>query len=271
MSRGFHEELVVTAVSAARLAGDVIMKNLGKLSAGDITMKKAFDFVTTVDRWSEAVIMETIRNRYPSHRFLTEESLRQEGEKGYRWIIDPLDGTTNYIHGFPVFSVSIALQHEGGIILGVVFDPLREELFHAQKGGGSFLNNRPVTVSAVADMDRSLVATGFPFRLKEMTDHYLSAFRGVFDQVSDIRRAGSAALDLAYIASGRCDGFFELNLSPWDIAAGSLLITEAGGVVSDFGGGSRYLTSGNVVAGNRDIQPRLLEIVKGVFRGSVDA
>jgi myo-inositol-1(or 4)-monophosphatase len=269
MNDSLSSDFLKTAVSAARLAGDIILKNLGRLSTSDIQTKQAFDFVTKVDRWSEAVIMHAIREKFPSHRFLTEESLKQEEMDSYRWIIDPLDGTTNYIHGYPMFSVSIALEYKREIIIGVVFDPLKDELFHAVRGKGSFLNNRQITVSEIRLLERSLIATGFPFRSKEMIDLYLSAFREIFSGVSDIRRAGSAAIDIAYVAAGRFEGFFELKLSPWDIAAGSLLITEAGGLITDFGGGSDYLSTGNVVAGNAFIQPEILEKIRNVFSGTV--
>ena len=264
------QEFLKTAVSAARLAGDIIIKNLGHLSREDIQNKQAFDFVTKVDRWSEAVIMQTIREKFPSHRFLTEETLKQEDTGDYRWIIDPLDGTTNYIHGYPVFSVSIALEYKSEMIIGVVFDPLKDELFHAVRGTGAFLNNQKISASETNLLEKSLVATGFPFRAKEMIDLYLKAFRGIFDGVSDIRRAGSAAIDLSYVAAGRVEGFFELKLSPWDIAAGSLLIREAGGIITDFGGGSDYLSTGNVVAGNKYVQPEILKKIKDVFRGTVE-
>lgn len=266
LSMGFLK----TAVSSARLAGDIIIKNLGHLSKEDIQAKQAFDFVTKVDRWSEAVIMQTIREKFPSHRFLTEETLKQQDTGDYRWIIDPLDGTTNYIHSYPMFSVSIALEFNSEVVLGVVFDPVRDELFHAVKGGGSFLNNRKIKVSGVTSPGKSLIATGFPFRAKEMIDHYLRAFKEIFREVSDIRRAGSAAIDLAYIAAGRFEGFFELALSPWDVAAGSILITEAGGLISDFGGREDYLSTGNIVAGNKSIQPQILESIRRVFEGIVD-
>lgn len=270
MVDNLSDQFLKTAVSAARLAGDIIMKNLGRLSGEDIQNKQAFDFVTKVDRWSEAVIMQTIREKFPSHRFLTEETLKQEDTGGYRWIIDPLDGTTNYIHGYPMFSVSIALEYEREIVAGVVFNPMSDELFHAVKGNGAFLNNRQINVSKTDLLEKSLIATGFPFRAKEMIDLYLKAFREIFEEVSDIRRAGSAAIDLAFVAAGRFEGFFELKLSPWDIAAGSLLITEAGGMITDFGGGSGYLSTGNVVAGNKDVHPQILKKVKNVFRGKAD-
>ncbi len=270
INRDFLDSLLRTAVSAARLAGDIIVKNLGHLSQGDIQTKQAFDFVTKVDKWSEAVILQTIREKFPTHTFLAEETLKQEDRDSYRWIIDPLDGTTNYIHGYPMFSVSIALKYRGEVIVGVVFDPLRDELFHAVKGSGSFLNNKKISVSGVTALGRSLVATGFPFRKKELVDLYLQAFKSVFHEVSDIRRAGSAAIDLAYVAAGRLEGFFELKLGPWDVAAGSLLIEEAGGCVTDFGGGGEYLSTGNVVAGNMDVHGELLEIIRRIFRGVIE-
>lgn len=264
------KEFLLTAVTAARLSGDIILRNLGQLLTSDVQTKQTFDFVTRVDRWSEAVIMQTIREKFPHHLFLSEETLKQEANGSYRWIIDPLDGTTNYIHSYPMFSVSIALEYQNEIILCVVFDPLRDELFHAVKGGGSFLNNRRICVSDITLAEKSLIATGFPFKKKEMIDLYLDAFRKIFKQVSDIRRAGSAALDLAYIAAGRLEGFFELNLSPWDIAAGSLLITEAGGIITDFGGGNEYLSTGNVVAGNNKMHAGILDIIKQVFQGVIE-
>ena len=263
-------DFLMTAVTAARLAGDVILRNLGALSPGDIETKQACDFVTTVDRWSEAVLVSTIREKFPYHLFLSEETVREEASGSYRWIIDPLDGTTNFIHGFPVFSVSVALEYNGEIILGVVFDPLRDELFHALKDGGAFLNNTAITVSAAGMLEKSLIATGFPFRKKEIIGLYLEAFKNIFEKVSDIRRAGSAAIDLAYIAAGRTEGFFELNLSPWDSAAGSLLISEAGGLITDFAGGTQYLVTGNIVAGNKKIHAALLKMIQQVFQQEVE-
>jgi len=270
MDNNLSNSLLKTAVSAARLAGDIILKNLGQLSPGDIQTKQAFDFVTKVDRWSEAVIVKMIKEKFPHHLFFSEETLRQKGNGNYRWIIDPLDGTTNFIHGYPMFSVSIALEYQNRIVLGVVFDPLRDELFHAVQGSGTFLNNNKIQVSETGMPEKSLIATGFPFRKKEMADKYLEAFRKVFERVSDIRRAGSAAIDLAYIAAGRVEGFFELNLSPWDIAAGSLLITEAGGRITDFAGGEQYLDTGNIVAGNTHIHFEILKIIRQVFQGEVE-
>lgn len=254
------------AVEAARRAAGVIIGNLGSISQDDIDLKQTSDFVTRVDRASEEVIIETIRGYFPGHSFLAEESLREDDPTGYRWIIDPLDGTTNYIHRYPVFSVSIALQQKGKLIIGVILDPTRNELFTAEEGGGAFLNGKPLRVSTAVALADSLIATGFPFRKREMIDLYLKLFKNIFKRVSDLRRAGSAALDLAYLACGRCDGFFEIGLSPWDIAAGSLLVREAGGVVTDFGGGPDYLTTGNIVAGTPTIHKEILQHVRRIFR-----
>ena len=257
------------AVKAAKLAGQIIVEHLGKISKKDIDLKRASDFVTIADKESEKVIIDTIKKHFPDHLFLAEESLKECGKGTYRWIIDPLDGTTNYIHGYPVFSISIALEYDGEIVTGVIFDPLRNELFWTEKGAGAYLNCLPVEISKV-NIGESLVTTGFPFRSKEMIDTYMKLFKNVFLKVSDLRRAGSAALDLAYLACGRCDGFFELGLSPWDIAAGSLLIKEAGGIVTDFGGGNDYIWTGNIVAGNPVVHEEILREVKSVFKGILD-
>ncbi len=264
-SDGFLE----IAVKAVKLAGQIVVEHLGKISQKDIDIKQASDFVTVVDRESEKIIINTIRESFPDHLFLAEESLKECGKGTYRWIIDPLDGTTNYIHGYPVFSISIALEYDGEIIIGIIFDPLRNELFWTEKGSGAYLNCLPIETSQV-NISESLITTGFPFRNKEIIDRYLQLFKNIFLKVSDLRRAGSAALDLAYLACGRCDGFFELGLSPWDIAAGSLLIKEAGGIVTDFGRGNDYIWTGNIVAGNPKVHQEILEEVKKVFEGVID-
>jgi myo-inositol-1(or 4)-monophosphatase len=263
-------EFLGIAVRAARLAGKVILANLGKISKGDIRLKKASDFVTRVDNESEHIIISTIKEQFPDHRILAEETLKEIETDRYRWVIDPLDGTTNFIHGYPVFSVSIALEYGKEIILGVIFDPLRRELFTAQKGKGAFLNDFPVKMSGVCDLKECLVTTGFPFRRKEFIDLYLKLFKNIFRKVSDLRRAGSAALDLAYIACGRCEGFFEIGLSPWDMAAGEIMIKEAGAVVTDFGGGEYFLSTGNIVAGVPAVQIELLKEIRTVFGGILD-
>jgi myo-inositol-1(or 4)-monophosphatase len=258
------------AVRAAHLAGKQILNNLGKISRKDINEKIASDFVTRVDRESEQIIIDTIKGAFPDHHFLAEESFQEAETDAFRWIIDPLDGTTNYIHQFPVFSLSIALEYRKEIILGIVYDPLREELFTAEKGNGAFLNKSQIRVSTIHDFKDCLIATGFPFRSKEFIDVYLTLFKNVFQKTSDLRRAGSAALDLSYLACGRCEGFFEIGLNPWDIAAGDILIREAGGVVTDFGGGNEYLFTGNIVAGNHAVHKQLLKETKHVFKGIID-
>ena len=258
------------AVEAARCAGRIVLDNLGSISKEDISVKQASDFVTRVDRESEQGIIAIIRRNFPDHSFLAEESERDMETDGYRWIIDPLDGTTNYIHGYPAFSVSIALEYRREIQLGVILDPLRDELFSAEKGRGAFLNGERVQVSRVDNSGEALIATGFPFRRREMTDRYLVLFRNIFQRVSDLRRAGSAALDLAYLSCGRCEGFFEIGLSPWDMAAGSILIQEAGGIVTSFGGGAEFLHTGDIVAGNRALHGMLLGEVRKVFSANKD-
>ncbi|MBM4128679.1 MAG: inositol monophosphatase [Nitrospira sp.] len=270
MSISKRKEFLDTAVRAARLAGETVLDQLGKISKRDIDLKQASDFVTSVDRQSEKLIITSIKERFPDHHILAEESIKESAGEAYRWIIDPLDGTTNFIHGYPVFSVSIALERREEIILGVTFDPLRNEIFSCEKGEGAFLNGNKIKVSEISNVKNSLITTGFPFRNKVLIDSYLRLFKNLFLRVSDMRRAGSAALDLAYLACGRCDGFFEIGLSPWDIAAGSLLIEEAGGVISDFSGGSGYLWTGNIVAGNQIVHNEILKEVKKIFGGIID-
>ena len=255
-----------TAIRAAQLAGQIILDNFGKISKKDIDQKIASDFVTRVDTESEQIIIKTIKDEFPDHHFLAEESLKEAETDAYRWIIDPLDGTTNYIHQYPFFSLSIALEYKKEIISGVVYDPLREELFTAEKGKGAFLNNSRIRVSTKHSFKECLFTTGFPFRSKEFIDVYLELFKSVFQKISDLRRAGSAALDLSYLACGRCEGFFEIGLSPWDIAAGDILIREAGGVVTDFGGGNEHLLTGNIAAGNPAVHKQLLREVQQVFK-----
>jgi myo-inositol-1(or 4)-monophosphatase len=258
------------AVESAQKAGRLIRDNRGTLLLGDIAAKQAFDFVTRVDTESEALILNTIRKRFPDHHFLAEESLHEVETDDFRWIVDPLDGTTNYIHGFPFSAVSIALQYKREIIVGVIYDPFTNELFTAVKGEGAFLNDEKISVSSVSQMANALIATGFPFKRKDLIEHYLTLFKNIFLGVSDIRRAGSAALDLAYIACGRFDGFFEIGLGPWDCAAGSLMIKESGGVITTFGGGEDFLSTGNIIAGNALIHAVLQDKVHEVFAGILD-
>ena len=261
--------ILETAIAAARLGGMILMERLNDLESKQVQRKQEFDFVTQIDHRSEEAILKLIRERHPGHSVLAEESGGCKEEQDYLWIIDPLDGTKNYIHGFPFFAISIALQFENELRVGVVFDPVRDELFHAQKGKGAFLNDDPIKVSETADFSECLLATGFPFRDKNLTEPYLEAFKELFYQVSDFRRAGAAAIDLAYVACGRLDGFWELRLNSWDIAAGILLIEEAGGKVTDIWRGDTHLKTGHIVASNGLIHERITEATRNKFKDSM--
>ena len=249
------------AVRAARNAGNIIVRAMEHIERLNITEKSENDFVTEVDKAAEKEIIRTIHNAYPSHAILAEESGVQ-GESDFQWIIDPLDGTTNYLHGFPQFAVSIALKNKQTIEQAVVYDPLRQELFTASRGRGAHLNDRRIRVTTRRNLDGALLGTGFPFKQQQDLDTYLATFKALFPMTAGIRRAGSAALDLAYVAAGRLDGFWELGLSPWDMAAGALLLEEAGGFISDFAGNQNFMESGNVVAGNPKIQKLMLELIQ---------
>lgn len=262
-------EMGLIAIQAAREAGALLMEYLGKLSRAEIETKEASDFVTKVDKQSEQRIIDALRRHFPDHKFYAEETIRQD-IGGYRWIIDPLDGTTNYIHGVPIFSVSIGLEYNGRLILGVVYDPTRDELFYAEENNGAFLNDKPIRVSDIQLCERALLATGYPFRLKEYIDLYQESFKQLFAHVSGIRRAGSAAIDLCYIACGRYDGFWELGLHAWDIAAAHVILEEAGGKITDFAGGASVLLTGNTVASNKHLHADLLHIIQKVFAGVID-
>ncbi|KAF3982347.1 MAG: inositol monophosphatase [Methylococcales symbiont of Hymedesmia sp. n. MRB-2018] len=249
------------AVRAARNAGDLIQRSSEDLGRLTISKKSHNDFVSEVDYIAEAEIIQVIKNAYPEHSILAEESGEHVGNE-YTWVIDPLDGTTNYLHGYPQYAVSIALKHKGKIEIGVVYDPLRDELFTAEKGGGAMLNNRRIRVSKQSDMNAALIGTGFPFKFPQHLDAYLAMFKTLTHQVAGIRRAGSAALDLAYLAAGRLDGFWEIGLKEWDMAAGILLVQEAGGVVTDFSFNEHYLQTGNIVTGNMKIQQALYKAIE---------
>lgn len=255
------------AVRAARRAGDLVARQLKQLDAIEVVEKERNEFVTAVDHMAEQAIVELILDHFPDHAILAEEGGRQ-GQHDYEWIIDPLDGTTNFIHGFPVFSVSIAVAHQGQIEHGVVYDPLRQEVFSASRGGGAQLDGRRIRVSRCTHLRQSLIATGFPYRMAEQNiDSYLGMLRSVILETSGVRRPGSAALDLCYVAAGRVDGFWELGLKIWDIAAGALMIREAGGRISDFQGGDGYLKSGHVVAGNPRVYSALSKLLAPHTRG----
>ncbi|MEY6430928.1 inositol monophosphatase family protein [Thioalkalicoccus limnaeus] len=253
------------ATRAARQAGRVLMRYYERTEQLTIHDKGRHDFVTEVDRAAELTIVKELRSKFPQHAILAEESGRQ-GDSEFVWIIDPLDGTTNYLHGFPQFAVSIGLECRGKLELGVVYDPLSEELFTAARGQGAHLNDRRIRVAKRPSLDGALIGTGFPFREHRHTDRYLGMLKTVMQEAAGIRRAGSAALDLAYVAAGRLDGFWEIGLAPWDLAAGAVLITEAGGLVSDLTGGRDYLDSGNLVAAN----PRLHQVLVDRLRPSLE-
>jgi len=250
------------AVRAARRAGNHVARAVDDVDRLDIVTKAPNDFVSQVDRQAEQIVIETLRDAFPAHGILAEESGAQGDETEYQWIIDPLDGTTNFLHGFPHFAVSIALRVRGRLEQAVVYDPVRQELFTASRGSGAQLNDRRIRVSKRRGLDGALLGTGFPFKMQQHLDAYLGTFRALFPMTAGIRRPGSAALDLAYVAAGRLDGFWEIGLSPWDSAAGALLIQEAGGLVSDFSGGNAYLETGNVVAGNPKVFKAILQAIR---------
>jgi len=251
-------------VKAARRASQIINRASHDVEHLKITTKQHSDYVTEGDKAAETAIIEVLREAYPDYGILAEESgqtLGIDAGSEYQWIIDPLDGTTNFIHGFPHFAVSIALAHKGQINQAVVYDTLRNEMFTASKGGGAFLNERRIRVTKCLKLEDALLGTGFPFRFFDHVDAYMAIFREFTKRTSGMRRTGSAALDLAYVASGRLDGFWEFGVFPWDIAAGCLLITEAGGLVSDLSGGENYLKSGNLVAGTPKVFSQILQVI----------
>ncbi len=248
------------AVKAARRAGNLIHRATDRIDHLTVTKKSHADFVSEVDRAAEQTIIQTLLEAYPDHAILAEES-GAHGDSEYVWIIDPLDGTTNFLHGIPQYAVSIALQHKGVLTQAVVYDPTKNDLFTATRGRGAFLNDKRIRVSKRTKLADSLIGTGFPYTRFEHMDAYLGIFKDVMQQTAGLRRPGAASLDLAWTAAGRYDGFFETGLKPWDIAAGCLLITEAGGMVSDLAGSDTFLRSGHLCAGNPNIHPQLLQII----------
>jgi myo-inositol-1(or 4)-monophosphatase len=261
------------AIKAARRAGQIINRASNDLDLLKVTAKQPNDFVTEVDKAAEAAIIEILMEAYPSYGILAEESGETAGKGGneaeYQWIIDPLDGTTNFIHGMPQYAVSIALAKGGVIEQAVVFDPNRNELFTASKGAGAFLNERRIRVSKRTKLQDSLLGTGFPYRMFEHIDTYIAIFKELAQKTAGQRRPGAASLDLAYVACGRYDGFWEFGLSPWDMAAGALLISEAGGLVSDLRGDANYLETGNVIAGTPKVFAPLLKLVQDKLPDSI--
>ncbi len=253
--------MLTIAIRAARIAGDLIQRSAEAVDRLTIDKKSKNDFVTEVDRTAEQEIIKVILDAYPDHSILAEESGEHKGND-YVWVIDPLDGTTNFLHGYPQYAVSIALINKGKIEIGVVYDPLRDELFTAEKGGGATLNNRRIRVTKQTNINQALLGTGFPFKYPQHYDNYLLMFKELMANTAGIRRAGSAALDLAYLAAGRLDGFWEIGLKPWDMAAGILLVQEAGGVVTDFSFNEHYLKSGNIIIGNPKMHQAMYKAIE---------
>jgi len=257
--------VINTAKEAAYEAGKILKNNFGKLPEEAIRRKSVNDFLSFVDEESEKKILKIIQGAYPGHSFLAEESGSGGAKDSPLWIIDPLDGTTNYIHRIPVFAVSIGLQQENELVLGIVYNPVTDEMFWAEKGRGAFLNDQPIQVSETKEMQNSLLATGFPFKTKQVLPEYLTAFESIFRDCRGIRRMGAAAIDLAFVAAGRLDGFWEIGLSPWDVAAGALIIKEAGGAVTDFWNNEYYLHNNYIVSSNGKIHNSLLQNLQNVF------
>lgn len=250
------------AHNAARKAGNKILLALERLDHLVVTEKSKNDFVTEIDQEAENEIIYNIRKAYPNHGIIAEESgVHTSPEDEYRWIIDPLDGTANFMRGIPHFAISIGIEHKGRIEHGLVFDPVRDEVFTASRGRGAFLNNHRIRVSSTTKIEKALLTTGLPFRNRELMETYMRGFNTLAASASDIRRLGSAALDLAYVAAGRFDGYWEYALASWDLAAGSLLVKEAGGYVTDMQGQDNYLDNGNIIAATPKIYPHLFKAV----------
>jgi myo-inositol-1(or 4)-monophosphatase len=254
--------MLTTAVKAARKAGSLITRASFDIDKLTVRSKRQNDFVSEVDHAAEDAIISTLRDAYPSHGFLAEESGEKDSKADYVWVIDPLDGTTNFLHGFPQYCVSIGLMHKGAPAHAVVYDPNRNELFTASKGGGAYLNDRRIRVSRTDKLQDALVSTGFPFKELGQLDDYLRMFRNLTRVCSGIRRPGAAALDLAWVAAGRTDAFWEMGLSAWDMAAGTLLVREAGGLVGDLDGENRHLETGRIVATNAKLFSAMLQALK---------
>ena len=255
------QPLLNIAIRAARRAGDLIVRNVDRVPSLDVRSKSRNDFVSEIDQAAERDIIETIRRSHPDHGFLGEESGRSGGDE-FIWIIDPLDGTTNFLHGFPTFAVSLACEYRGRLEHGVIYDPMRQELFTTSRGDGAQLDGKRIRVSKQAGLEGALIGTGFPYRANaRWIDEYLAMLKTVMQQTAGIRRPGAASLDLAYLAAGRIDGFWEIGLNSWDTAAGTLLITEAGGHIGTLSGGE-YRQGGNVIAGTPKVYEALVEALR---------
>jgi myo-inositol-1(or 4)-monophosphatase len=253
--------MLTNAVKAARRAGAIINRASQDVGSIKVHSKNYNDFVSEVDHAAERAIIETLQEAYPEHGFIGEESGNDRTDAEHVWIIDPLDGTTNFLHGFEQYSVSIALMSRGHLEQAVVYDPSRNDLFTATRGRGAFLNDKRIRVSNRAKLQSAMIGTGFPFRDFKHLDTYLGMFKDMIKNTAGLRRPGSAALDLAYVAAGWFDGFWEIGLSKWDIAAGALLVQEAGGIVGDFEGNETWIDTGNIVAGNPKVFAQMLQVL----------
>jgi myo-inositol-1(or 4)-monophosphatase len=269
----FEKELAVAREAALR-AGDVILASYSRLTEHEVDQKGRNDYVTVVDHESQRILVGALRDAFPTDTIVAEETLAHDfnlnADPRRRWYIDPLDGTTNYIHAYPVFAVTLALEVDGQLVVAVTYAPINREMFHAVRGHGAYLNDAPMHVSRLSDESRILLGTGFPFRARHMLEIYLQSFSLFFNRARGVRRGGAAALDLAYVAAGRLDGFWELTLSSWDIAAGVLLVEEAGGRVTDFFGERTFLESGHIIVTNGLLHEWMLEGIAAVFPRDLD-
>jgi myo-inositol-1(or 4)-monophosphatase len=259
------DQLLKIALRAAREAGDLIGNNFQKLHKADIQIKGKNDFVTRIDKEAEAIIVKIISSHFPNQQILGEEGGFSRQKSEYLWVIDPLDGTTNFIQGIPHFAVSLALLKNNQVIFGLIYDPLSMELFHATLGQGAFLNNARIVVSRTAKMRSALGSTGFPFKAPHFLEPYANVLKIILSQCQDMRRCGSAALDMAYTACGRYDFFWEAHLMPWDFMAGKLIVEEAGGSTSDFQGRKLLVQTSSVLATNRFLYPKILKMIGSHF------
>ena len=258
------------AERAARRAGDVIIRGYEQRHRLNVERKSAHDYVTEIDLQAEQVIVKTLRDAFPDHAILAEEGQGQAGNNKHRWIIDPLDGTTNFLHGHPQFAVSIAFLEDDKLTHAIVYNPLTQENYTASRGSGAMLNNKRIRISGLKNFPEALLGTGFPYSNDKYLPLFMETFQALILQTSGIRRCGSAALDLAFLAAGRLDGFWEFDLKPWDIAAGALIVQEAGGLVSNLQGSEKFLDKGHILAGSPRIHKQLLEIFRPIMENHKD-